>query len=157
MVLRPEGLPRFLVLEPRSTLRLELRIRRPPFELTVDLPSSASDRSFVLMLGPPGGPLRQRLRLRGRTRILFEPRDRRGHLLVLVNPDDAPLVLELRGRSPSAARRAGRPRRLPSTARAVTRPDVRVRPLPLAPPSLPRASSGIVPTPSRLRGGRPKG
>jgi hypothetical protein len=155
---RPDGLPRFLVLEPHASLRLELRVRRPPFELSLEPQNAEPGRSFVLMLGPPGGPIRQRLRLSGRTRILFEPRDRRGHLLVLVNPDAEPLVLELRGRPARIVREASRsrPRRPAPRAGRGLPPVVRVRPLPLARPAYLAAPSGSAPNAPRLRGGRPK-
>jgi hypothetical protein len=109
-------LPRFLVLEPASTVRIEIALERPSCEIDVELQNPRPGRSFVLMIGPPSGPFVQRVRLSGRARILFQPPTPGEYVLVLANPQREPLVLKLRGhhvRAPprAAARAAPRPRR----------------------------------------------
>jgi hypothetical protein len=96
-------LPRYLVLEPVSTVRFEVNLARPVCEIDVELENPKPGRSFLLLIGPQGGPTIQRMRLNGRARILFEPSDDRAHVLMLANPQKEPLVLRLRGR---AARRS---------------------------------------------------
>lgn len=126
------ALPRFLVLDPVSTVRLEVRLARPTCEIDVELENPRPGRSFLLLIGPQGGPLVRRMRLSGRARILFEPRDDRTHVLMLANPQKEPLVLRFRGR---AVRRSRTTRR--------TRPSRRGR------PALP-GRHGSRPSPSRV-------
>ncbi len=113
MALSLGRLPRFLILEPTSTVRLELRLGSPACEIDVELENPKPDRSFLLLIGPAGGPVLQRMRLNGRARIVFEPKDERTHVLMLANPQKEPLVLRLRGRPVKAPARvaAGRPPR----------------------------------------------
>lgn len=105
MALTLARLPRYLVLEPVSTVRFEVELRRPACEIDVELENPKPGRSFLLLIGPQGGPVIQRMRLTGRARILFEPKEPRTHVLMLANPQKEPLVLRLRGRSPRAPRR----------------------------------------------------
>jgi len=94
-------LPRYLVLEPTSSVRFEVVVSAPTWELDVELGSPRPGRSFLLSIGPQGGPVVRRLRLSGRARIFFEPEDERNHLLLLANPQREPIVLRLRGRNRS--------------------------------------------------------
>jgi len=115
-------LPRFLVLEPVSTMRFELALPAPACEVSVEAEDPRPDRSFLLMLGPPGGPLFHRMRLSGRATVLFEPSDERTQVLLLSNPQREPLVLRLRARAVRRSRpapRAGRPRLRVGVGRAV--------------------------------------
>jgi len=96
-VLTLSQLPRYLILEPVSSVRLEVSLVRPACEIDIGLESPRPGRSFLLLVGPEGGPMVQRMRLTGRARILFEPRDPRPHVLMLANPMKEPLVLSLRG------------------------------------------------------------
>jgi hypothetical protein len=129
-------LPRYLVLEPVSTVRFEVNLSRPPCAIDVELENPKPGRSFLLLVGPQGGPLVQRVRLTGRARILFDRKDRRAHVLMLANPQKEPLVLRLRGRlvrrsppRPSGRQGAARPRspaRLTTVALRRPRADVAV-------------------------------
>lgn len=130
------SLPKFLVIEPVSTVRLEMELDRPACEIDVELQNPGPERSFVVMIGHRGGPFVQRLRLSGRARIVFEPRTPGRYVLVLANPMKEPLVLRLKGRqtsarlgadgTPSIASRPDRHR--PRRARTGGRPRARSRP-----------------------------
>jgi hypothetical protein len=96
------SLPKFLVIEPVATVRLEMELDRPSCEIDVELQNPAPGRSFVVMIGHSGGPFVQRLRLSGRARIVFEPKTPGRYVLVLANPLKDPLVLRLRGRQTAA-------------------------------------------------------
>ena len=136
------GLPKFLVVEPESTVRLEMSLDRPACEIDVELQNPGPGRSFVVMIGQRGGPFAQRLRLTGKARILFEPRAPGLYELVLANPTDEPIVLRLRGRpaatglgsfGPSRTARApvqhrARRPRLSGSARPSRRPGRPTRP-----------------------------
>lgn len=102
-------LPRFLVLDPVSTVRIEIDLESPSCEIDVDPQNLRSGRSFVLLIGQRGGPYLQRMRLSGRARILFRPKSIGQYLLMLANPHRDPLVLRLRGHNIRArARSVGR-------------------------------------------------
>ena len=122
MALPLARLPRYLVLEPVSSVRLEVLLGRPSCELEVELENPRPGRSFLLMIGPQGGPVVQRVRLSGRAKIMFEPQDERCHVLLLANPQKELLVLRLRGRTVGRARAPPRPRRARATS-APSRPD----------------------------------
>lgn len=92
-------LPRYLVLDPVATVRFEVRLSRPSAEIDVELGSPQPGRSFLLLLGPQGGPVLQRLRVTGRARLVFRANDDRTHVLMFANPQKEPLVLKLRGRA----------------------------------------------------------
>jgi len=114
VVLSLAELPRYVVLEPVSTVRFEVELMRPACEIDVALDAPAPGRSFLLLVGPQGGPVLQRIRLSGRARLMFEPRDARRHVLLLANPQKEPIVLRLRGRarrSPASGGNEGRSRR----------------------------------------------
>lgn len=124
------SLPRFLIVEPESTVRLEMELDRPSCEIDVELQNPEAGRSFVVMIGHRGGPFVQRLRLSGRARIVFEPKNPGRYVLVLANPVKEPLVLRLRGRQTAArlgqdasdrARAPARHRRRGIHARATSR------------------------------------
>ena len=95
-------LPRFLVLEPESTVRLEMRLTAPACEIDVELGNPKPGRSFVVLIGHRDGPFVQRVRLAGRARIHFDPEAPGDYVLLLANPDKAPLTLRLKGRDLSA-------------------------------------------------------
>lgn len=103
------ALPRYLVLEPVSTVRLEVTLHRPTGEIDVELENPKPGRSFLLLLGPQGGPIVQRMRLTGRARLVFEAAGNRPHVLMLANPQKEPLVLRLRVKGAKASRRKHRP------------------------------------------------
>lgn len=125
------NLPRFLVIEPVSTVRLEMELDRPSCEIDVELQNPGPGRTFVVMIGHRGGPFVQRLRLSGRARIVFEPKTPGSYVLVLANPVKEPLVLRLKGRqtavrlgadgAPAPRTAARRPRRRGLHARAPPR------------------------------------
>jgi hypothetical protein len=107
VLVRPVGaalttLPRFLIIEPVSTVRLEMELDRPSCEIDLELQNPGPERSFVVMIGHRGGPFVQRLRLTGRARIVFEPKTPGHYVLVLANPLKEPLVLRLKGRQTAA-------------------------------------------------------
>jgi len=97
------SLPKYLVIEPVSTVRLEMELDRPSCEIDLELQNPGLGRSFVVMIGHRGGPFLQRLRLSGKARIVFEPRTPGRYVLVLANPVKEPLVLRLKGRQTSAS------------------------------------------------------
>ncbi len=92
-------LPKYLVLEPVSTVRLEMELTQPSCEIDVELQNPQPGRSFVLLIGKQGGPHLQRMRLSGRARILFDPKLPGVYVLMLANPQKDPLVLKLRARN----------------------------------------------------------
>ena len=121
-------LPRYLVLEPLSTVRIEMTLRAPACEIDVELESPRPGRSFVLLIGHKNGPYVQRVRLAGKARIHFDPQSPGEYALLLANPNKDPLVLKLRGRdlparpSPRTRVRAGSTRRRsPTRAHAARR------------------------------------
>ncbi|HYA58123.1 MAG TPA: hypothetical protein VEH57_06650 [Thermoplasmata archaeon] len=91
-------LPRFLVLEPVSTVRIEIELEAPACEIDVELENPRPGRSFVLLIGHKEGPFVQRVRLAGRARILFDPEAPGVYVLLLANPQQEPLVLRLKAR-----------------------------------------------------------
>ncbi len=92
-------LPKYLVLEPVSTVRIEMELTRPSCEIDVELQNPEPGRSFVLLIGKKGGPHLQRMSLSGRARVLFDPKAPGVYVLMLANPLKEPLVLRLRGRN----------------------------------------------------------
>ncbi len=98
-----KDLPRFLVLEPVSTVRLEIHLAAPACEIDVELENPQPGRSFVLLIGHKQGPYVQRVRLAGRARIHFDPQSPGDYLLLLANPNHQPLVLRIRARDIGAA------------------------------------------------------
>lgn len=92
-------LPRYLILEPESTVRVEMELGRGSCEIDVELENRRPERSFVLLIGKKGGPQLQRMRLTGRARILLDPSSPGIYVLLLTNPQKEPLVLRLRGRA----------------------------------------------------------
>jgi hypothetical protein len=91
-------LPRYLVLNPSSTVRIELRLESSSCEIDIEPERPRLGRSFILLLGPPGGPFVQRVRLSGRARVYFDPESPGRYELLLANPDREPLTLHLRAR-----------------------------------------------------------
>jgi hypothetical protein len=120
-------LPKYLVLDPRSTVRLEMRLEAPSCEIDVELDNPKPGRSFVLLIGHREGPFVQRVRLAGRARIHFDPEAPGEYLLLLANPDKEPVILRLKGRD--LAKKLLRPtiRRAPKKA-SRTRPKAAPRP-----------------------------
>jgi hypothetical protein len=145
----PGGLPRFLIIEPVSTVRLEMELDRPSCEIDVELQNPGPGRSFVVMIGHRGGPFVQRMRLSGRARIVFEPKSPGPYVLVLANPVKEPLVLRLKGRQGALRLGADEERSRPPPDRHRRR-GVRTRSA--TRPGRPRAGR---PPPERLTGRRP--
>lgn len=139
MALTLGRLPRYLVLDPVSTVRLEVDSSGPSCELDVALENPKPGRSLILLIGPHGGPLVHRVRLSGRTRLRLEAKNDDSHVLMLANPQKEPLILRLRGyvlrprkRAAGSARRGRRRRpsragRAPGARRAPARPEGRSR------------------------------
>jgi hypothetical protein len=92
-------LPRFLVLEPLSTVRIELRLDSPSCEIDVDLEKPRTPKSFVLMLGDDEGHYVQRVRLSGRARVFFDPQNAGEYQLLLANPMEEAVTLHLKARN----------------------------------------------------------
>ena len=105
-------LPKFLVLDPMSTVRVEIRLEAPACEIDVELDNPRPGRSFVLLIGHKGGPYVQRVRLAGKARIYFDPESPGEYVLLVANPQKEPIVLRLKARdvTPSTARSEGGPR-----------------------------------------------
>lgn len=126
-------LPKFLVLDPVSTARIEMRLDTPSCEIDVNLDNPRPGRSFVLLIGHRDGPFVQRVRLAGKARIHFAPETPGEYLMLLANPHKEPLVVRLRGRNlapevprpkitrPRASTRAGRGRTPPAPRRTRAR------------------------------------
>ena len=55
MALSLGELPRYLVLEPTSSVRLEVALVRPACEIDIGLDAPKPGRSFLLLIGPEGG------------------------------------------------------------------------------------------------------
>ena len=102
------NLPRYLVLEPVSTVRLEIELAGPACEIHVDLENPEAGRSFVLLIGHRDGPYVQRVRLSGGARIHFDPQSPGEYVLLLANPNRSPLVLRLKARDLGAPKGAAR-------------------------------------------------
>lgn len=98
MALALRDLPRYLVLEPRSSVRVEMRLITPACEIDVELDNQKPGRSFVLLIGHKNGPFVQRVRLAGKARIYFDPRSPGEYVLLVANPQDEPIVLRLKAR-----------------------------------------------------------
>lgn len=96
-------LPKFLVLEPVSTVRVEMQLSAPSCEIDVELDNPAPGRSFVLLIGHKDGPFVQRVRLAGKARIYFDPQSPGDYVLLFANPQNEPVVLRLRARNVSRA------------------------------------------------------
>ena len=92
------ALPRYLVVEPTSTVRIDLRMETPSCEIDVSLDNPKPGRSFVLLIGPQRGPFVQRVRLAGRARIHFDPQRPGKYSLLLANPLSEPIVIRLKVR-----------------------------------------------------------
>ncbi len=125
-----KDLPKFLVLAGVSTVRLEIQLEAPACEIDVELENPRPGRSFVLLIGHPGGPYVQRVRLSGRARIHFDPETPGEYSLLLANPNREPLVLRLRakdlGGTPTGTRTAVRARgrkKAPSRKRSTRTPS----------------------------------
>ena len=124
-----QDLPKYLVVEPSSTLRLDMHLDSPACEIDISLDNPKPGRSFILMIGHPGGPYVQRVRLAGRARIFFDPQSPGNYVHLHANPDRSPIVLHLRGRGigplratkKEAAHRKGRARAVPGSDRPAQR------------------------------------
>ncbi len=92
-------LPRFLILEPLSTVRIGLRLDSPACEIDVSLEKPRTAKSFVLMLGDEEGHFVQRVRLCGRAHLFFDPESAGEYELLLANPMRETLVLHLKARN----------------------------------------------------------
>ena len=126
-------LPRFLVLEPLSTVRVEMRLLSPACEIDVELDNPRPGRSFVLLIGHKSGPFVQRVRLAGKARIYFDPQSPGEYVMLVANPQREPIVLRLKARdvgpvatvAPHAQAQGrsqrGTARRRPSARRSSTR------------------------------------
>jgi hypothetical protein len=112
-------LPRYLVLNPSSTVRIELKLTSSSCEIDIEPERPRPGRSFILLLGPPGGPFVQRVRLSGKSRVYYDPEAPGRYELLLANPDKEPLTLHLRARNVDASE--------PATAAAGPRPTIRHR------------------------------
>jgi hypothetical protein len=89
-------LPRFLVLDPLSTVRIGLRLDSPACEIDVALQKPHPGKSFVLLLGDAAGHVVQRVRLSGRARVYFDPESAGEYQLLLANPTEDALTVQLK-------------------------------------------------------------
>jgi len=99
------------VLEPRSTIRMEMELAAPACEIDVELDNPGPGRSFILLIGHKGGPFVQRVRLAGKARIYFDPQSPGEYVLLVSNPQAEPIVLRLRARDISPEGRPSHPRK----------------------------------------------
>lgn len=100
-------LPKFLVLDPLSTVRVEMRLVAPACEIDVKLDNPRPGRSFVLLIGHKGGPFVQRVRLAGQARVYFDPQSPGEYVLLVANPQKEPIVLRLKARDVGPAATVG--------------------------------------------------
>ncbi|MFI5412984.1 MAG: hypothetical protein ACHQ0I_00110 [Candidatus Lutacidiplasmatales archaeon] len=115
MAVALRDLPKFLVLDPLSTIRVEMRLTASACEIDVELDNPSPGRSFVLLIGHKDGPFVQRVRLAGKARIYFDPQSPGDYVLLVANPQKEPIVLRLKARDVGlvvvgksrASRRAG--------------------------------------------------
>jgi hypothetical protein len=110
VVVALKDLPKYLVLAPTATARIDMRLDDPACEIDVALDNPRPGRSFVLLIGHTNGPFVQRVRLSGRARIHFDPESPGEYVLLLANPQREPLVLRLRGRGIPGPVKVRRPR-----------------------------------------------
>lgn len=111
---RALSLPRYLVLEPTSTVRIDMQMETLSCEIDVSLDNPKPGRSFVLLIGPQRGPFVQRVRLAGKARIHFDPHRPGKYSLLLANPLSEPIVIRLKIRAlPESRPVASPPRRRP--------------------------------------------
>jgi hypothetical protein len=115
MSIAPSDVPRFLVLEPRGGIRLDIRLPTPACVIDASLETPLPGRSFILMVGQPSEPFVQRARIAGRAKLHFEPGSPGLYVILLTNPMREPavvrlrlrpLVIEVRGRKPARRHRA---------------------------------------------------
>jgi len=92
-------LPKYLVLEPMSTVRVEMLLDAPACEIDVKLDNPRPGRSFVLLIGHKDGPFVQRVRLAGKARIYFDPQAPGEYVMLVANPQNDPIVLRLKARN----------------------------------------------------------
>jgi len=115
-------LPKYLVLEPMSTVRVEMRLDAPACEIDVELDNPRPGRSFVLLIGHKDGPYVQRVRLAGKARIYFDPQSPGEYVMLVANPQNEPIVLRLKARNVGTTVRAEpTPRRTRKKRLAATR------------------------------------
>jgi hypothetical protein len=96
MAVALEELPKYLVLEPTSTVRIEMHLDAPACEIDVSLDNPRPGRSFVLLIGHPNGPFVQRVRLSGGARIHFDPESPGDYVMMFANPQHEPVVVRLK-------------------------------------------------------------
>jgi len=134
-------LPRFLVLDPLSTVRVEMRLVAPACEIDVELDNPRPGRSFVLLIGHMSGPYVQRVRLAGKARIYFDPQAPGEYVMLVANPQNEPIVLRLKARDVGPVATVGRP----AGGRGPSKPKAprRRRPARRAPPGPPAPRSRV--------------
>jgi len=138
-------LPKFLVLEPMSTVRVEMQLDAPSCEIDVKLDNPRPGRSFVLLIGHKGGPYVQRVRLAGKARIYFDPQSPGEYVMLVANPQHEPIVLRLRARNVGGTASSEPPaRKRPRAKRAA-----------LAPPRARKRRTPLGPRPSHPSGEKP--
>lgn len=125
MAVALRDLPKYLVLEPMSTIRVEMLLDAPACEIDVELDNPRPGRSFVLLIGHKDGPYVQRVRLAGKARIYFDPQSPGEYVMLVANPQNDPIVLRLKARNvgatssdASARRRARKKRPAAATVRS---------------------------------------
>lgn len=99
--------PQYVVLTPKSTVRVAVELESAACELNVELENPKPGRSFVLMIGNEDGRFLQKMRLARRARIFFDPEEPGEYALFLTNPSPDPEVIRLRAR-PVRARTGAR-------------------------------------------------
>ena len=117
------------MLEPMSTIRVEMLLDAPSCEIDVELDNPRPGRSFVLLIGHKDGPYVQRVRLAGKARIYFDPQSPGEYVMLVANPQNEPIVLRLKARNigattpsePSARKRPRVKRTTTAATRARTR------------------------------------
>ena len=132
MAVALRDLPKFLVLEPMSTIRVEMLLDAPSCEIDVELDNPRPGRSFVLLIGHKDGPYVQRVRLAGKARIYFDPQSPGEYVMLVANPQNEPIVLRLKARNvgattpakPSARKRPGAKRATAAATRDRTRQSI---------------------------------
>ena len=127
MAVALRDLPKFLVLEPMSTIRLEMLLDAPSCEIDVELDNPRPGRSFVLLIGHKDGPYVQRVRLAGKARIFFDPQSPGEYVMLMANPQNDPIVLRLKARNVGATSSSEPPSRKRPRSKRTAAPTSRAR------------------------------
>jgi hypothetical protein len=93
MTIAIEDLPKIIILEAGRGVRIDVKMDTPACEIEARIDQEAPGKSFVLMLAHKDGQVVQRVRVAGRTKVLFDPEAPGEYVFLLTNPMAEPLVV----------------------------------------------------------------